>query len=127
MVEQQIDRVLAIADRAVLLVKGAVAWEGPARDARPHLEARVLGGTSTNGAAAPASNGARPAPAPAASLGATAASATAGSTIRAGRWAGWGDSDADADADSESDSGAERAPGGPSDLWVTGPTFPGTN
>ena len=32
-VEQQVDRVLAIADRAVLLVKGAVAWEGPARDA----------------------------------------------------------------------------------------------
>ncbi len=35
MVEQQVDRVLAIADRAVLLVKGAVVWEGPARDARP--------------------------------------------------------------------------------------------
>ena len=48
-VEQQVDRVLAIADRAVLLVKGAVAWEGPARDARATLEAQMLGGTSANG------------------------------------------------------------------------------
>jgi branched-chain amino acid transport system ATP-binding protein len=48
-VEQQVDRVLAIADRAVLLVKGAVAWEGPARDARATLEAQMLGGASANG------------------------------------------------------------------------------
>ena len=44
-VEQQVDRVLAIADRAVLLVKGAVAWDGPASQARPALEARMLGGS----------------------------------------------------------------------------------
>ena len=57
-VEQQVDRVLAIADRAVLLVKGAVAWEGPARDARPTLEARMLGGgPSGNGVAAVSTNG----------------------------------------------------------------------
>jgi branched-chain amino acid transport system ATP-binding protein len=54
-VEQQVDRALAIADRAVLLVKGAVAWEGPARDARPALDAHMLGGTT-------AGNGARPYP-----------------------------------------------------------------
>jgi branched-chain amino acid transport system ATP-binding protein len=48
-VEQQVDRVLAIADRAVLLVKGAVAWEGPASEARPALEARMLGGAAENG------------------------------------------------------------------------------
>ncbi len=61
-VEQQVDRVLAIADRAILLVKGAVAWEGPARDARQTLEARMLGGASANGtAAAVGANGAAPA------------------------------------------------------------------
>ncbi len=60
-VEQQVDRVLAIADRAVLLVKGAVAWEGPARDARPTLEAWMLGGgPSVNGVAAVSTNGAGP-------------------------------------------------------------------
>ena len=64
-VEQQVDRALAIADRAVLLVKGAVAWEGPARDARPHLEARVLGGASVNGTAAVSGNGTIPVPQPA--------------------------------------------------------------
>ena len=58
-VEQQVDRVLAIADRAVLLVKGAVAWEGPARDARPTLEARMLGGgPSSNGVGPISPNGA---------------------------------------------------------------------
>jgi branched-chain amino acid transport system ATP-binding protein len=49
-VEQQVDRALAIADRAVLLVKGAVAWEGPAHEARPALEASMLGAESANGA-----------------------------------------------------------------------------
>ena len=49
-VEQQIDRVLAIAQRAVLLMKGAVAWEGPAHEAREVLEASMLSGAaSTNG------------------------------------------------------------------------------
>jgi len=58
-VEQQVDRVLAIADRAVLLVKGAVAWEGPARDARPTLEAQMLGGgPSSNGVGPVSTNGA---------------------------------------------------------------------
>jgi branched-chain amino acid transport system ATP-binding protein len=77
-VEQQVDRVLAIADRAVLLVKGAVAWEGPARDARPQLEARMLGGASPNGAVSVSANGAAaahfvpvPAPPPAPSGGDT--------------------------------------------------------
>ena len=61
-VEQQVDRVLAIADRAVLLVKGAVAWEGPARDARATLEAQMLGGASANGAVPHATtNGSGPA------------------------------------------------------------------
>ena len=54
-VEQQVDRALAIADRAVLLVKGAVAWDGPARDAKPVLEAQMLSGHASNGTAA--SNG----------------------------------------------------------------------
>ena len=49
-VEQQVDRVLAIADRAVLLVKGSVAWEGPASQARPALEARMLGGSAEDDA-----------------------------------------------------------------------------
>jgi len=52
-VEQQVDRALAIADRAVLLVKGAVAWEGPARDAKPVLESQMLSGASTNGSVPP--------------------------------------------------------------------------
>ena len=73
-VEQQVDRVLAIAQRAVLLMKGAVAWEGPAHEARQALEARVLAGASANGAsaatplraaAAPSSLVSPPAPAPA--------------------------------------------------------------
>ena len=53
---------LAIADRAVLLVKGAVAWEGPARDARATLEAHMLGGAAANGSAPFSTNGSYPAP-----------------------------------------------------------------
>ena len=74
-VEQQIDRVLAIADRAVLLVKGAVAWDGPASQAHPALEARMLGGrgedhahASSLLAASPAGSVAGPARAPAAAV-----------------------------------------------------------
>jgi branched-chain amino acid transport system ATP-binding protein len=70
-VEQQVDRVLAIADRAVLLVKGAVAWDGPASEARPALEARMLGGRAEDHApassllaASPARSAARTAPVP---------------------------------------------------------------
>ncbi len=59
-VEQQVDRVLAIADRAVLLVKGSVAWEGPARDARSTLESHMLGGASTNGTTPMSTNGTVP-------------------------------------------------------------------
>ena len=40
-VEQQVDRALAIADHAVLLAKGSVAWTGPSADAEAAME-RVL-------------------------------------------------------------------------------------
>jgi len=49
-VEQQVDRALAIADRAVLLVKGAVAWQGEAEGAKPAMEALLLRTASGNGA-----------------------------------------------------------------------------
>jgi len=109
-VEQQVDRVLAIADRAVLLVKGAVAWEGPARDARATLEAHMLGGSTTNGST-PSTNGA-----------VATARVVVPSPI--------------APPPPPPPPGA-MAPGGsgsshpdvshPSDLWVVGPTFPNTN
>jgi branched-chain amino acid transport system ATP-binding protein len=51
-VEQQVDRALAIADHAVLLVKGAVAWQGPADGAKPAMEASLLGASSGNGSSA---------------------------------------------------------------------------
>jgi len=59
-VEQQIDRALSIADKAVLLAHGAVAWEGPARQAASAME-ELLGSTGSgvgadhhaNGASAP--------------------------------------------------------------------------
>jgi branched-chain amino acid transport system ATP-binding protein len=109
-VEQQVDRVLAIADRAILLVKGAVAWEGPARDARQTLEARMLGGTAANGTeAAVAANGAAPAlrrdaPSPVPHNG-PPPSPSSGSAPSA----------------------PPEAPTHPADLWVVGPTFPSTN
>jgi branched-chain amino acid transport system ATP-binding protein len=37
-VEQQIDRALSIADRAVLLAKGTVAWEGPSAEAEAAMD-----------------------------------------------------------------------------------------
>ena len=43
-VEQQIDRALAIADRAVLLAKGAVVWEGPERGGRSRHGGRARHG-----------------------------------------------------------------------------------
>ncbi len=73
-VEQQVDRALAIADRAVLLVKGAVAWEGPARDAKPVLESQMLGGHASNGSA-PSANGSSPARRVAATVAAPAPAA----------------------------------------------------
>ena len=42
-VEQQVDRALAIADHAVLLSRGLVAWSGPAADAAGAMD-KVLGG-----------------------------------------------------------------------------------
>ncbi|MDR3648382.1 MAG: ABC transporter ATP-binding protein [Acidimicrobiales bacterium] len=156
-VEQQVDRVLAIADRAVLLVKGAVAWEGPARDARPTLEARMLGGgPSANGVAPISTNGAAPPPYVAGPTlarqsfrspggpGGTSSAAPPADTSPAGTSpAPQGDPGAptaapggpDAAASSQGGAGAPApAPGGsressdhPSDLWVVGPTFPDTN
>jgi len=55
-VEQQVDRALAIADTAVLLVKGSVAWQGPAAEAKPVLETQMLSGASANGSM-PSMNG----------------------------------------------------------------------
>jgi branched-chain amino acid transport system ATP-binding protein len=103
-VEQQVDRVLAIADRAVLLVKGAVAWEGPARDAHSTLEAHMLGGAQSNGSVPMSGNGTRaavlevvPAPLPPPPPAAPAA--------------------------------PPPPPAGshPTDLWVVGPNFPNAN
>jgi len=156
-VEQQVDRVLAIADRAVLLVKGAVAWEGPARDARPTLEARMLGGgPSANGVAPISTNGAAPPPyvagptlarqsfrSPGGPGGTSSAAPPAGTSPAGTSPAPQGDPGAptaapggpDAAASSQGGAGAPApAPGGsressdhPSDLWVVGPTFPDTN
>jgi len=44
-VEQQIDRALAIADHAVLLAHGSVAWSGPSSEAGSAME-NLLGGAS---------------------------------------------------------------------------------
>jgi len=156
-VEQQVDRVLAIADRAVLLVKGAVAWEGPARDARPTLEARMLGGgPSANGVAPISTNGAAPPPyvagptlarqsfrSPGGPGGTSSAAPPAGTSPAGTSPAPQGDPGAptaapggpDAAGSSQGGAGAPApAPGGsressdhPSDLWVVGPTFPDTN
>jgi len=156
-VEQQVDRVLAIADRAVLLVKGAVAWEGPARDARPTLEARMLGGgPSANGVAPISTNGAAPPPyvagptlarqsfrSPGGPGGTSSAAPPADTSPADTSPAPQGDPGAptaapggpDAAGSSQGGAGAPApAPGGsressdhPSDLWVVGPTFPDTN
>ena len=42
-VEQQVDRALAIADEAILLARGLVAWSGPASEAASAMD-KVLGG-----------------------------------------------------------------------------------
>ncbi|HTT86472.1 MAG TPA: ABC transporter ATP-binding protein, partial [Acidimicrobiales bacterium] len=57
-VEQQVDRALAIADRAVLLAHGSVAWTGPADQARAAVEDLlssriVLGEGDGNGSCPP--------------------------------------------------------------------------
>jgi branched-chain amino acid transport system ATP-binding protein len=50
-VEQQVDRALAIADSAVLLSRGLVAWAGPPNEAAEAME-KVLGGRLIAAAAA---------------------------------------------------------------------------
>ena len=42
-VEQQVDRALAIADKAVLLAHGAVAWSGPTAGASAAMEELLAG------------------------------------------------------------------------------------
>ena len=54
-VEQQVDRALAIADQAVLLARGRVAWTGPPSDAANAMES-VLGGRLISAAAADAAD-----------------------------------------------------------------------
>lgn len=49
-VEQQVDRALSIADEALLLARGRVAWTGPPSDATQAME-RVLGGRLISAAA----------------------------------------------------------------------------
>lgn len=56
-VEQQVDRALAIADQAVLLARGRVAWSGPPGDATHAMES-VLGGRLLAAAADAADDGA---------------------------------------------------------------------
>jgi energy-coupling factor transporter ATP-binding protein EcfA2 len=127
-VEQQVDRVLAIADLAVLLVKGAVAWEGPARDARSTLESHMLGGAAANGSVPFSTNGSHPGArnvvsSPVASGGPTSVPpggegavppSGPGPTTHGGPPAQGGSSGA---------GGTSRL----SDLWVVGPNFPSPN
>jgi branched-chain amino acid transport system ATP-binding protein len=44
-VEQQIDRALEIADRALLLAKGALAWEGPSPEAEAAMDSLLATGS----------------------------------------------------------------------------------
>lgn len=48
-VEQQVDRALALADFAVLLARGAVVWHGPAAQARAQMEQVLAAGYGTAG------------------------------------------------------------------------------
>jgi energy-coupling factor transporter ATP-binding protein EcfA2 len=132
-VEQQVDRVLAIADRAVLLVKGAVAWEGPALEARATLESHMLGGAAANGSAPFSTNGSRPAPqrvvaSPASPGPATAVPPPPGAVSPGAP--GPGPRPGPASHGRRPAQGGESGAGGvshPSDLWVVGPNFPSTN
>ncbi len=135
-VEQQVDRVLAIADRAVLLVKGAVAWEGPARDARATLEAQMLGGASTNGTVPhAATNGSGPVP----SLAPSAVAAGQGGPPPP-RLAtppppppppppspASGPADSSPPAPPPVPQPPQAPPSYPADLWVVGPNHPNPN
>jgi branched-chain amino acid transport system ATP-binding protein len=126
-VEQQVDRVLAIADRAVLLVKGAVAWEGPARDARTTLESHMLGGASTNGSAPASTNGVGPSP-----YRPVAGTVPAGGRAPAPQPApqpapGTTPSSGPPAGPPGPPAGSSGGTNHPSDLWVVGPTFPSPN
>ncbi len=57
-VEQQIDRALAIADRALLLAKGALVWDGPSAEAEAAMDSLLATG-SVAGTGNMAGNGAR--------------------------------------------------------------------
>ncbi len=128
-VEQQVDRVLAIADRAVLLVKGAVAWEGPARDARSTLESHMLGGAAANGSAPFSTNGSHPAarrvvPSPVSPGGSTSVPPPPGAVSPGAPGPG------PATHGGPPAHGGPSGAGGtshPSDLWVVGPNFPSPN
>ncbi|HLX87944.1 MAG TPA: ABC transporter ATP-binding protein [Acidimicrobiales bacterium] len=48
-VEQQVDRALALADFAVLLARGSVQWQGPAAEARQQMEQVLAAGYGTAG------------------------------------------------------------------------------
>ncbi|HUY21146.1 MAG TPA: ABC transporter ATP-binding protein [Acidimicrobiales bacterium] len=154
-VEQQVDRALAIADRAVLLVKGAVAWEGPASDAKPVLEAGIFGGHASNGSAPPVTNGSRgatgmpfaaapraapggavpggavpaPGPRPPQPLGGTARLRPQGPALRSAPAAAPPSAPATPPPSLPGAAPAGAAPADkaapPSDLWIVGPTFPG--
>jgi branched-chain amino acid transport system ATP-binding protein len=128
-VEQQVDRALAIADRAVLLLKGAVAWEGPARDARPHLEARMLGGASANGTVAVSGNGATAAPQPSvppAFSPRAPGAQTPFSPPPVSPPPGVRPADMQPPvAPPPASPTRDKRPSHPSDLWITGPTTPG--
>jgi len=138
-VEQQVDRVLAIADRAVLLVKGAVAWEGQARDARGTLEAHMLGGAAANGSAPMSTNGSHPAPfgaVPSAVPRRGPLSASPGGPNPPSTPSPPGQGATAPGGSGSSTPGGPPAQGGasgadgtnhPSDLWVVGPNFPSTN
>jgi len=43
LIEQFVDRALAVADQCVILARGTVAWQGPPADAGTHVLARYLG------------------------------------------------------------------------------------
>ena len=125
-VEQQVDRVLAIADRAVLLVKGAVAWEGPARDACPTLEARMLGGgPAANGVAPISANGAAPPPYAAGPALVTQSFRSAGSPGAPGAPAS-APSGSGAPASAPSGSGAPASPQAAPGAPASAPGGPGT-
>ncbi len=120
---------LAIADRAVLLVKGAVAWEGPARDARSTLESHMLGGAAANGSAPFSTNGAHPAPQRVASSPVSPGAKTSVPSPPGAVSPGAPGSGPATHGGAPTQGGSPGAGGvsHPSDLWVVGPNFPSPN